>query len=127
MFSDQNPRFSSKSTVFVKICGFRQNLRFSSKSAFLSELSRGQHQQQIGILCETKDHLPRKVTLIFIYRLIRDLCQIFLLAKRCSMPFCVVYPKRSNVDFLYSFIHVFIHNSITKYYWQILQTFGKGF
>ena len=89
----QNPQFSSKFTVFIKIHSFCQNLQFSSKSAvfveicsfhqkprisvkirdfhqnprflaFLSELSRRQHQQ-IGILCETKDHLPRKVTPIF--------------------------------------------------------------
>ena len=50
----------SKSAVFIKIRRFHQNLWFS---AFLSELSRGQHQ--IGIPCETKDHLPRKVTPIF--------------------------------------------------------------
>ena len=91
-FLDQNPQFSSKSAIFVKICSFHQNLQFSSKStvfakicsfcqnprfsskstgfhqnlwflAFHSEFSRGQHQ--IGILCETKDHLPRKVTPIF--------------------------------------------------------------
>ena len=51
--------FLSKSAVFVKICGFHQNPRFL---AFLSELSRG---HQIGILCETKDHLPRKITPIY--------------------------------------------------------------
>ena len=76
----QNPQFSSKSAVFVKnhgfdqkildfhqkpwifikICGLPQNPHFL---AFLSEPLRGQHQ--IGILCEMKDHLPRKVTPIF--------------------------------------------------------------
>ena len=34
------------------------------------------------------------------------------------MQFCMVYQIKSNVHLLYSFIHVFIHNSITKYYWQ---------
>ena len=56
----QNPWFSSKSAVFIKICSFHQNLWFLPKSMvfakicdfhqnpqflpFLSELSRGQHQ-----------------------------------------------------------------------------------
>ena len=40
-----------------------------------------------------------------------DLCQIFLLDKRCSMQFCKVYQIKSNVHLLYSFIHVFFHNS----------------
>ena len=52
--------FYQKPRISVKIHGFHQNPQFL---AFLSELSRGQHQ--IGILCETKDHLPRKVTPIF--------------------------------------------------------------
>ena len=69
----KDPWISVKICGFVKIRSFHQNPRFLSKSvvfhqnprflAFLSELSRGQHQ--IGILCETKDHLPRKVTPIF--------------------------------------------------------------
>ena len=80
-FLEQNLQFSSKSTVFIKICGFQkmwffikicgfhqicsfhQNLWFSSKSVFfikicdfhqnpqflvfLSELSRGQHQDSM--------------------------------------------------------------------------------
>ena len=70
----QNLQFSSKSTIFRPKIQFSPKSTFSSKSAifikihsclpFLSELSRGQHQ--IGILCETKDHLPRKVTPIFL-------------------------------------------------------------
>ena len=47
-----------------------------------------------------------------------DFCQIFLLDKRSFMRFCIVYPKKPNEHLLYSFIHVFIHNSITKYCWQ---------
>ena len=78
---DQNMWFSSKFAVFIKIGGFHKKSWISSKSAvfikihgfhenpwflaFLSELSRGQHQ--IGILCATKDHLPRKVAPIFFY------------------------------------------------------------
>ena len=36
------------------------------------------------------------------------------------MFYVILYglPKLSNVRLLYSFIHVFIYNSITKYYWQ---------
>ena len=30
------------------------------------------------------------------------------------MQFCMVYQIKSHVHLLYSFIHVFIHNSITK-------------
>ena len=64
--------------------------------------------------------LPLKFAMeLLIYRLIKstcDFCQVFLLDKRCSMQFCIVYQKISYVHFLYSFIHVFIHNSITKYY-----------
>ena len=45
-------------------------------------------------------------------------CQIFLLDKRCPVQFLYGLPKVSNVHLLYSFIHVFIYNSITNYYWQ---------
>ena len=31
---------------------------------------------------------------------------------------CMVYQERLNVHLLYSFVRAFIHNSITKYYWQ---------
>ena len=34
------------------------------------------------------------------------------------MQFCMVYQVKSNVHLLYSFIYVFIHNSITKCFWQ---------
>ena len=71
----QNPQFLSKSGVSIKICGFHPKLPIFVKIrdfhenpqflAFLSEISRGQHQ--IGILCETKDHLPRKVTPFYFY------------------------------------------------------------
>ena len=47
-----------------------------------------------------------------------DFCQMFLLDKRCSMQFYMVYQIKSNVYLLYSFIHVFIYNSITKCFWQ---------
>ena len=53
----KNRSFRPKLLIFVKIRDFLENPRFL---AFLSELSRGQYQ--IGILCETKDHLPRKLT-----------------------------------------------------------------
>ena len=33
------------------------------------------------------------------------------------MQFCMVYQK-SNADLVYAFIHVFIHNCSTKYFWQ---------
>ena len=56
-----------------------------------------------------------------------DFCQIILHDKRCSMQFCMVYQIKLNVHLLYSFIHVFIYNSITKCFWQqFCQTFGKG-
>ena len=48
-----------------------------------------------------------------------DFCKIFLLDKRCSMQFCMVYQIKSNVHLVYSFIRVFIYNSITKNNWQI--------
>ena len=48
----------------------------------------------------------------------------FCLIKRFSMQFCKVYQKyQIYMYLLFSFIHVFIHNSITKYYWQ---TFVKS-
>ena len=84
----QNLQFSSKSAVFIKIHSFRQNPRFSSKSAFLFELSRGQHQ--IGILCETKDHWPRKVSPIFCTVIVNVTILLELLS------FCIVvflFPK----------------------------------
>ena len=57
-----------------------------------------------------------------------DFCPIFLLDKRCSMLFCMVNQIKSNVHLLYSFIHIFIHNSITKYYWQnFARSLAKAF
>ena len=47
-----------------------------------------------------------------------DFCQIFLLDKWCSLQFCMTYQNILNVHLLYLFIHIFVHNSITKYYWQ---------
>ena len=38
---------------------FSPEMTKSTKTIFLSEDSRGQHQK---ILCEIKDHLPKKVT-----------------------------------------------------------------
>ena len=44
-----------------------------------------------------------------------------------TIQLCMDYQLKSNVHLLYSFIHVFIHNSITKCFWQkFCQTFGKG-
>ena len=50
----------------------------------------------------------------------------YFLINEALCPF-VWFTKISNVYLLYSFIHVFIHNSITKYYWQkFFQTFDKN-
>ena len=76
------------------------------------------------ISLNSKDHLQEIVTLCLIYQLIRAPAisvRYFCLIK--MLQFCVVYQIKSNVHLLYSFIHVFIHNSITKCFWQ---TFGKG-
>ena len=46
-----------------------------------------------------------------------DFCQIFLLDKDVNV---ILYTlsKKSNVYILYSFIDIFIYNSIIKYYWE---------
>ena len=79
----------------------------------------------------SKESLPMKVCdgnfNLSINKSTYDFCQISLLDKRCSMQFCMVYQIKSNVHLLYSFIHVFIYNSITKCFWQKrCQTFGKS-
>ena len=51
---------------------------------------------------------------LLIYRLIR----VPVVSVRYFLHDLYSLPKKSNVHLLHSFIHVFIHNSITKYFWQ---------
>ena len=64
----QNLQFSSKSAVFIKLHGFHQNHSFCQNPRFCHfslSFQEDNLKTKIGILCETKDHLPRKVTPIF--------------------------------------------------------------
>ena len=63
----QNLWFSKKTAVFIIIHSFHQNLQFSSKSVIFIKIRGFWHfslsfqEDNIRILCEMKDHLPRKV------------------------------------------------------------------
>ena len=85
--------------------------RFSKPSAFLNPLPK---------VWQRKFCQQRFVMEFLIYQLIRlpeISARYFLFGNRCSMQFCTVFQIKSNVHLLYSFIHVFIHNSI-KCFWQ---------
>ena len=69
----QNPWFSSKSAVFIKICSFHQNLWFLPKSTIFIKIHNFCHFslsfQEDNTKCEMKDHLPRKVIPTFLAHL----------------------------------------------------------